>query len=159
MSKQIKTIKPIKGYNQHGVKVEITNSDQYKGIYSIGMDDPDEEEKTKVKSKIGLGGLTLNEGGLLKRLKSYYIAYPDGFWIYCLLITLNKDPKFLREIEKKIHRRLAKKRYKSQYFTNQRESEWFQATIKEIRDAFVHVSNQNPNDTFIIFPSEYEEEP
>lgn len=159
----IKTIKPIKGYNQYGVKVEITNSDQYKGIYSIGLDNPDEDEskadKTVVKTKIGLGGLTTDEGGLLKRMKSYYIAYPDGYWIYCLLITLKKDPKFLRDIEKKIHQRLNKKRYKSNYYTNQRQSEWFQAKIKEIRDAFVYVSNKFSDDTFIIFPSEYEEEP
>lgn len=157
MPKTIKTIKPIKGYNQMGEYVEISNSDMYKGIYAIGMDDPIQEEQTVVKSKIGLGGLTNNEGGLLKRLKSYYIAYPDGFWIYAVLITLRKDPQFLRQAEKDIHRRLARKRYKSKYLTNLRVSEWFQASIEDIRQAFIKVNEKYPDDTFIIFPSEFEE--
>jgi hypothetical protein len=156
MPKVIRTIKPIKGYNENGVWVELDNSDLYKGIYAIGLDDPVKEDKTVVKSKIGLGGLTSNEGGLLKRLRSYYIAYPDGMWIYSLLFTVNKDPNFLRKVEREIHEVLSKKRYKSLYLTNLKESEWFKASIKQIRNAFVKVSHRYPNETFIVFPSEEE---
>lgn len=159
MPKQIKTIKPIKGFNENGVWVELDNTDLYKGIYAIGLDDPVKEESTIVKSKIGLGGLTSNEGGLLKRLRSYYIAFPDGMWIYCLLFTVDKDPDFLRKVEREIHELLSKKRYKSQYLTNLKESEWFKASIRQIRNAFVKVNKRYPNRTFIVFPSDYEEEP
>lgn len=158
MAKRIKTIKPIKGFNENGVWVELDNTDLYKGIYAIGLDDPIKEMKTIVKAKIGLGGLTSNEGGLLKRLRSYYIAYPDGMWLYCILFTVNKDPDFLRKVEKEIHALLSKKRYKSAYLTNLKTSEWFKASIQQIRNAFVKVSHRYPNETFIVFPSEAETE-
>ena len=156
--KVIRTIKELKGYNDKGVWIELDNSDVYKGIYSIGMDDPlpGKQENTVVKSKIGLGGLTGNEGGLLKRLRSYYIAYPDGMWIYCILFTLSKDPDFLRKIEREIHALLDNKRYKSPYLTNLRVSEWFKASIKQIRNAFLKVHKKYPEETFILYPSELE---
>ena len=157
MSKIIKTIKPVKGYDQYGNQVEITNSDKYKGIYAIGLDDPEKGEKTNVKAKIGLGGLTSNDGGLLKRIRSYYICFPDSVWIYSLLITLEKDPKFLRQVEKEIHSLLEKKRYKGEYLTNLKKSEWFKASIKQIRNAFVKINKKYPSQTFILFPSELEE--
>jgi hypothetical protein len=161
IGREIKTIKPIKGYNQYGVYVEIPNSDLFKGIYAIGLDDPDEtkQDNTIVKSKIGLGGLREDAGGLLERMRSYYIAYPDGYWIYCLLLTVEKDAKLLNKLETEIHDLLDKKRYKSKYLTNLRKSEWFRASIKQIRNAFVKVNKKYPKETFIIFPSEYEEEP
>lgn len=84
------------------------------------------------KTKIGLGGLKQEPGGLLERLRSYYIAYPDGFWIYSLLITVKDDPKLVHEL-------LDKKRYKSKYLTNLRVSEWFKASIKQKRHVY-HLS-------------------
>lgn len=153
----IQTIKPIKGYNENGVWVELDNTDLYKGVYSIGMDDPKRGVATVVKSKIGLGGLSSSAGGLLKRLRSYYIAYPDGMWLYSILFTVNNNPEFLRKMEKEIHAVLESKRYKSLYLTHLRKPEWFKASIKQIRDAFVEVSHRYPGDTFILFPSEDEE--
>jgi hypothetical protein len=154
--KIIRTIKELKGYSDKGVWIELDNSDVYKGVYAIGMDDPIKEEQTIVKSKIGLGGLTGNEGGLLKRLRSYYIAYPDGMWIYSVIFTLKSDPDFLRKLEREIHSLLDSKRYKSPYLTNLRTSEWFKATIKQIRAAFIKVHQKYPDDTFILLPSERE---
>lgn len=157
--KPIKTIKEIVGYNHLGVKYSLGNVDAYKGIYAIGIDDPDVDLKdatdTVVLSKIGLGGLTnSSHSGLLKRIKSYYIAFPDGVWIYSLLLTLKKDPKFLRTVEKEIHAILEKKRYKSQYLTNLRKPEWFKCSIKDIRNAMTKVHLRYPDETFIMFPSE-----
>ncbi len=159
-SKEMKTIRPIKGYTREGKPVSITNYNKYKGIYAIGIDDPDPKkaEKTVVRAKIGLGGLTKNEGGLYPRIRSYYICFPDGVWEYALLLSLENDAKLLKKIEKDIHTILAKKRYKSKYLTNLKESEWFQASIKQIRDAFKKVNDKYPDQTFVIFPSEYEED-
>jgi hypothetical protein len=155
--KTMKTIKPIKGYNQYGQFINLTNSDKYKGLYSIGMDDPVNEEETIVKSKIGLGGLTANTGGLFKRIRSYYIAYPDGMWIYALLITTNN--KIIRELEKRVHTLLSDVRYKSEYLTHLRKPEWFKTTIQHIRDVFQQVADEyRDKDVYVMFPSEYEEE-
>lgn len=154
-AKRIKTIDVIKGYDQYENYVEIDNVDNIKGIYAIGQD----LKKTKgdsqiVLAKIGLGGLNMrNEGGLLKRLKSYYIAYPDGFWEYSFLLTLKKDEKFLRQLEKEIHDKLEKYRYKSEYLTNLKKPEWFKTSIKKIREVFVEVHNEYPNDTYVVFPA------
>jgi T5orf172 domain len=158
-AKVFRTIKNVKGYTPtaNGFEfIDLTNADKYKGIYSIGLDDPVRGEQTIVKSKIGLGGLTTNTGGLFKRLTSYYIAYPDGFWMYALLIT--KDNKIVRDLEKAVHSRLNDKRYKSDYLTNLRVSEWFRAKIKEIRKVFQEVAEEfKTKGVKVIYPSEFEE--
>ena len=154
--KVMKTIKSIEGYDEFGEWVSLGNEDAYKGIYAIGLDDPVKEDKSIVKAKIGLGGLTTNTGGLLKRIKSYYIAWPDGCWIYALLLTLDNNATFLRKVEKEVHHVLNKYRYKSSYLTHLRKPEWFRCTIGMIRQAFVDVKNKYPDKLFVLFPSEYE---
>lgn len=159
--KRFRTIKSVKGYSPTDDGklefIDLTNADAYKGVYSIGLDDPVQEENTIVKSKIGLGGLNAsNVGGLYKRLTSYYIAYPDGMWIYALLIT--KDSSIVRDLERRVHSLLENKRYKSQYLTNLRKPEWFRASIKQIRDVFKKVAKEfKDKGVKVIYPSEYEE--
>ncbi len=154
--KPIKTIKAIEGYDEFGEKVDLGNEDSYKGLYAIGLTDPQpkKQEDTIVLAKIGLGGLTTNAGGLLKRIRSYYIAWPDGCWIYGLLLSLKNDATFLRKIEKEVHEELEKYRYKSAYLTSLRKPEWFKCTIKQIRQAFLKVKHRYPHDLFVLYPSE-----
>ncbi len=154
--KPIKTIKEIEGYDEFGEYVYLGNDDSYKGIYAIGLSDPvaKDPEDTIVLAKIGLGGLRKDTGGLLKRIRSYYIAWPDGCWIYALLLSLANDATFLRKVEKEVHKELSKFRYKSKYLTSLREQEWFKCSIRQIRQAFLKVKHRYPNDLFVIYPSE-----
>lgn len=158
-AKTFRTIKAVKGYSPKDDGnldfVDLSNTDSYKGIYSIGIDDPIHGDKTVVKSKIGLGGLTSNAGGLYKRITNYYIAFPDGVWIYALLVT--KNEKIVRELEREVHKLLEDKRYKSEYLTNLRKAEWFKASIQHIRNIFKQVAIKFKNQGVkVIFPSEYE---
>jgi hypothetical protein len=158
--KIMKTIKSIDGYDEFGEWVSLGNEDAYKGLYAIGLDDPDtkKQEHTVVKAKVGLGGLTTDTGGLMKRIRSYYIAWPDGCWIYALLLTLDNDAKFLRKVEKEVHSLLEKHRYKSLYLTNLKKAEWFQCSIATIRKAFLDVKERYPDKLFVLFPSDAEPE-
>jgi hypothetical protein len=161
--KVLKTIRRIFGYDEHGKKVWKENIDNIKGIYAIGVDDPIDEEDTIVKTKVGLGGLNEEkEGGLLPRIRSYYIAFPDGVWEYCFLILKQQrnTKDFLRKVEKEVHFELdkLKARYQTKYTTwTKNKPEWFQLSIKKLRDVFVMIKNRYPKLLEVIFPSEYEE--
>jgi hypothetical protein len=160
--KTLKTIRTIFGYDEHGNIIRKENIDNIKGIYAIGIDDPVYNEDTIVKTKVGLGGLNeTREGGLLPRIRSYYIAFHDGVWEYAFLILKNRNnPKdFLRNIEKEVHQELdkLKTRYITKYTTwTRRKPEWFQISIQRLRDVFVAIKNRYPKQLEVIFPSEFE---
>jgi hypothetical protein len=160
--KLLKTIRPIFGYDEFGNVIRKENIDNIKGIYAIGIEDPVYHEDTVVKTKVGLGGLNdMKEGGLLPRIRSYYIAFPDGVWEYAFLILKQKrNPKdFLRKIEKEVHQELdkIKARYKTKYLTwTKNKPEWFQLSIKKLREIFVIIKNRYPKQLEVIYPSEIE---
>jgi hypothetical protein len=154
LPKAIKTIKPIEGFDEFGERVSIGNVDQYRGVYSIGLDlDPKKQEESTEMSKIGVSGLGTQQRGLLSRIRSYYIAFPDGVWIYALLISTNSDRKFLLKVEKEVHKELEKYRYRSPYLTNLRNAEWFKTNISTIRQAFLTVKQRYPDDLYVLYPS------
>lgn len=160
MAKVIKTVQDIVGVDENNHKKVIPNTDNVKGIYAIGIDDPIKEERTIVKAKIGLGGLNeAKEGGLLKRIRSYYICFPDGVWIYCVLQIKRyvRIPEgFLRKIEKEVFAELKSQRYNTEYKTwTTHRPEWFMASIKSIRNAFRNVAHRHPDYLEVLFPNNF----
>lgn len=56
--------------------------------------DPKLQEKTKVLSKIGVGGLSRkHNGGLFTRFASYYTCFPAGYWNYATMVLVTGNTK------------------------------------------------------------------
>lgn len=155
------------GYDEQGNEVRYSNIDTLKGIYALSpVEHNDKDNKYTVEStviaKIGLGGLTDNTGGLLRRVKSYYTAWPRGAYQFAYLI-LKKEPKnvhhtvFLKQLETRVFELLDAKhlRYNTGYHTHVRGGpEWFKARIREIRNAFKAVKLEYPDNVDLLFPAE-----
>ena len=152
----VKTIDPFKGFLplENNAPYTISNKNNVKGCYSIGYDwDLDKSPESFVLTKIGYGGGSLKEGGLIRRIDSYHTCYPESPWVYCIILCNTAD--LSRAVEKEIHKFLdgRQKRYKSQWKSRIRKHEWFYCKIQDIREAFLNSGVLHPTETKVVFMS------
>jgi hypothetical protein len=79
---------------------ELPGKKKYQGLYCIAALPPEDEKKAEFRYKIGMST------NLLKRLQSYHICYPYGYYIYGLLLTKGKTQRQVLDIEKQFFRNI-----------------------------------------------------
>ena len=90
-----------------------------------------------------------------KRLNSYHICFPDGFYIYKALLlnetykTKTKQDKQRTlaktiQLEKYIHDGLEKHRHSS---STRRKHEWFHVDTEKLEEVLINCHNEFKNDT------------
>ena len=166
--RRIENIDDQLGYDPDENPYKIPSSNHYKGCYAIGVDDPG-TGKQRIAIKIGMGGYNVTgkpdtdgNHNLFSRIRNYNTCFPDGVFIYCLMFltgavkgTVKQKSEYLRQIENEILNLLDKYRHKSKLNVRLKgKSEWVDASVRQVRSAFVTVQKNHGSKLFVLFPSQ-----
>jgi hypothetical protein len=107
------------------------------GVYFISQDPIPTNEEDMILVKIGIGIYKPEGSDISKRIQSYLLYWPRGFYIFGIVLT---TPKAARDLEKKIHAFLRSKNRKmdQDIYKHSHIEEWFYLTRKEIYKLIEH---------------------
>lgn len=129
---------------------ELPGKKRYQGLYCISPLNPNEASKPDFRFKIGMST------NLLKRLQSYHICYPYGFYIYGLLLTKNKTQRQVLDIEKQFFRKIIKEDEK--YYLPTKEisgaKEYFKLPINRLKALLKEIGEETGSEVITEFKAE-----